>query len=208
VALARILIAAGKTFREDVYLSQASAALDQLQKSTEAMGQTKWLIEALTLRVLLLHQQEDRAGALAALERALTLAESGRFIRVFVEKGDVMAMLLRQVREQSLARNMGKHSQRLLYVRTLLSAWTHPVVHATPPLLPLPAEQVPVPEPLSEREQEILRLMADGRSNLEIARELVVEVGTVKSHANSIYRKLAVHIRVQAITRAQALHLL
>jgi LuxR family maltose regulon positive regulatory protein len=65
-----------------------------------------------------------------------------------------------------------------------------------------------VPEPLSGREQEVLRLMADGKSNQEIARELVVEVGTVKSHANSIYRKLAVHNRVQAITRARALHLL
>ena len=91
-----------------------NAMLDQLQKRTEAMGQTKWPIEALTLSVLLLHQQEDRAGALAALERALSLAEAGRFIRVFVEKGDVMAMLLRQVREQYLAGNMGKHSQRLL----------------------------------------------------------------------------------------------
>lgn len=208
VLLARILIAAGKTLREDVYLSQASAALDQLQKSTEAMGHTKWLIEALTLRVLLLHQQEDRAGALAVLERALTLAEPGRFIRVFVEKGDAMAMLLRQVREQSLAGNVGKHSQRLLYVRTLLSACTHPVVHAAPPLLPHQASPVPVPEPLSGREQEVLRLMADGRRNQEIARELVVEVGTVKSHANSIYRKLAVENRVQAITRARALHLL
>jgi LuxR family transcriptional regulator, maltose regulon positive regulatory protein len=208
VALARILIAAGKTFQEEVYLSQASAILDQLQKSTEAMGQTKWLIETLTLRVLLLHQQEDRAGALAALERALTLAEPGRFIRVFVEKGDAMTMLLRQVREQSLAGNMRKHSQHLLYVRTLLSAWTHPVVHAAPPLLPHQTSQVPVPELLSGREQEVLRLMADGKRNQEIARALVVEVGTVKSHTNSIYRKLAVENRVQAITRARALHLL
>lgn len=172
------------------------------------MGRTKLLIEALTLHALLLHQQDDLPAALATLERALTLAEAGRYIRVFVEKGDGMAMLLRQLREQYRSGKGEKHSKRLLYVRTLLSAWIHPVVHSAPLLLLPSAEHVPTSEPLSGREQEVLRLMADGRRNQEIARELVIVVSTVKSHINSIYRKLAVNNRVQAITRARVLHLL
>lgn len=62
--------------------------------------------------------------------------------------------------------------------------------------------------PLSWREREVLQLMAAGRKNQEIARELVVVTGTVKAHINSIYRKLAVNNRVQAIARAHALQLL
>jgi LuxR family transcriptional regulator, maltose regulon positive regulatory protein len=66
----------------------------------------------------------------------------------------------------------------------------------------------PLPEPLSDRELEVLRLVARGRSNAEIARELVVEVATVKTHLNNLYRKLDVHSRTQAVARAGQLRLL
>ena len=63
-------------------------------------------------------------------------------------------------------------------------------------------------EPLSERELEVLRLIAAGKSNKEIARLLVIAPGTVKKHLNNIYGKLGVHSRTQALVRANALELL
>ena len=76
---------------------------------------------------------------------------------------------------------------------------TLPVAVASGRALPRPQ---PLPEPLSDREIEVLRLVALGRSNAEIARELVVEVATVKTHLNNVYRKLDVHSRTQAVGRA------
>jgi LuxR family maltose regulon positive regulatory protein len=70
------------------------------------------------------------------------------------------------------------------------------------------SEEYTLLEPLSWREREVLRLVAAGRKNQEIAKELVVVTGTVKAHINSIYRKLSVNSRVQAVVRARALHLL
>jgi LuxR family maltose regulon positive regulatory protein len=82
---------------------------------------------------------------------------------------------------------------------------TLPVAVASGRALPRPQ---PLPEPLSDREIEVLRLVALGRSNAEIARELVVEVATVKAHLNNLYRKLDVHSRTQAVARAGQLRLL
>ena len=80
---------------------------------------------------------------------------------------------------------------------------------------PLPASRVatsekvqPLVEPLSVRELEVLSLIARGGSNQEIARELVIAVGTVKTHLNKIYGKLEVHSRTQALVRARELNML
>ena len=79
------------------------------------------------------------------------------------------------------------------------------------PTMGLPPESLvvqPLIEPLSERELEVLRLIAAGLSNRQIAEELVIEVSTVKSHANHIFGKLGVRSRTQAVVKAQALGLL
>jgi ATP/maltotriose-dependent transcriptional regulator MalT len=68
--------------------------------------------------------------------------------------------------------------------------------------------RVVLAEPLSARELDVLRLLSDGRSNAEIARDLFVEQSTVKTHLIHLYRKLGVSIRTQAINRARALRLL
>ena len=67
---------------------------------------------------------------------------------------------------------------------------------------------VPPVEPLSERELEVLRLLANGHSNREIAKALIVTLGTVKTHVHNIYGKLNVQSRTQAIARARKLALL
>ena len=82
------------------------------------------------------------------------------------------------------------------------------VLHRAEPTLPRPALGAQrLEEPLSEREVEVLRLMADGRRNGEIARDLVVSENTVKAHVKHIYRKLGVADRVQAVNRGRALGL-
>ena len=206
----RILLAAGRTYGGAPYLQRAQGLLEHMQRRAEAIGKKKLLIEVLALQSLLLQQRGDIVGALALLEQALVLAESGRYIRVFVDKGDAMAMLLRQIRDHYKTRKAGNPGLNLAYVRKLLSSFIPPAtrLEQTTPLPQLSVEDVPLLESLSWREQEVLRLMAAGRKNQEIARELVIVIGTVKSHTNSIYRKLAVNSRVQAIARARALHLL
>ena len=208
--LVRILLAAGRTYGEPSYLHRAQELLERLRRSAEAIGKKKTLIEVLALQAILLQQRGEIANALTMLEQALVLAEPGRYIRVFVDKGDAMAMLLRQLRDQYKLRKAEHPEPNPAYVRKLLSSFTPPVVHPaqSDALLHVHVEDVPLLESLSWREQEVLRLMAAGHKNQEIARELVIVTGTVKSHTNSIYRKLAVNSRVQAIARARALHLL
>jgi LuxR family maltose regulon positive regulatory protein len=139
---------------------------------------------------------------LVALEQALALAEPGGYVRVFVDEGRPMAALLRQ-----------GHAHGVLpqFMATLLAALDGQGPGSTAqPSVPGPtsAGGPTVAEPLTERERDVLRLLAAGRSNPEIARILYVEVNTVKTHVKSLYGKLGVHSRVQATQRAQELGLL
>ena len=102
-----------------------------------------------------------------------------------------MARLLRRALTQGIAPG---------YVSRLLAAYGESAP-ATPPVAQA------LVEPLTERELEVLRLIAAGLSNREIAQELVVAVSTVKSHINHIYGKLGVRSRTQAVARAQELDL-
>lgn len=129
---------------------------------------------------------------MAALERALSLAEPGGYVRVFADEGAPLAGLLRQAAVRGIAPE---------YVGRLLAA-----VRDTESQ---PAAGSPgLIEPLSDRETEVLRLVAAGLSNQEIAGELVLAVSTVKWHINNLYGKLGVNSRTQALARARDLRLL
>ena len=86
------------------------------------------------------------------------------------------------------------------YLRKLLAALEQDASHIAP--------DAELPEPLSEREMEVLALLAAGKSNPQIAKELFVAVSTVKTHAKNIYAKLNAHSRTQAVSRARELRLL
>jgi LuxR family maltose regulon positive regulatory protein len=148
----------------------------------------------LGLLALANHALGDQAAARAALERALALAEPEGFVRVFLDEGAPMADLLRQV--------TGAHRD---FARRLLAAFggaPGAPAHNTPDAAG------PLVEPLTQRELDILRLIAQGLSNAEIGARLFLAPGTVKSYTYSLYGKLDVHSRTQAVSRAQALGLL
>jgi LuxR family maltose regulon positive regulatory protein len=193
LTFARVRIVQGRREPAGPNLPEALRLLERLQADAEAKARMGSALEILVLRALALFAVEvHRRHALAALERALLLGEQEGHIRLFVDEGEPMVALLRQAYAHRIAPD---------YVVTLLSAFGEQMGAA----LSHPGELV---EPLTERELAVLQLLVRGLSNAEIARELVITVGTVKRHVNSIYGKLGVQSRTQAVARAQALHVL
>ena len=189
VTIARVLLAQGK-------LEQALGQLANCQRAAEESGGLGWNVEIGILRALVYERLGRRADALAELERALVQAEPEGTVQVFVDEGEPMAVLLRRAASLGVAR---------AYARRLLDALDRTPAKQEPATTPSPP---PLIEPLTEREIEVLHLMAAGLSNREIADELVLAMGTVKAHLHHIYGKLGVRGRVQAAARARELHLI
>ena len=176
--------------------AEALALLDSLLRGAVAAGRGGRVIEVLALRSLARQAQGQTTRALDDLARALELAEPESFVRTFVDEGDPMATLLRQAASQGIAP---------AYASRLLSAFRASESRG-PTGLSLPVQ--PLVEPLSKRELEVLDLLAEGLTNAEIAQRLVVSVPTVKSHTRSIYGKLGVHSRKQAVAQSRKLGIL
>ncbi|HZG69392.1 MAG TPA: LuxR C-terminal-related transcriptional regulator, partial [Herpetosiphonaceae bacterium] len=200
LTFARLLLAQGR-------LDEARELLQRLATHAEARGQLRSALEALALLSVAQQGAGDARAALATLEHALRRAEPEGYIRTFLDAGPSMAVLLAAGLERGdWGRAQGDPAVRD-YARTLLErvpAGPAPVMPSTPPPTILP----PDVEPLTPRELEVLRLIAAGKSNGEIAGIMVVAVSTVKAHINSIFGKLGVASRTQALVRARALHLL
>ena len=194
LALARVRIAQGREDPAAPLLQDVLRLLERLQRSAEAKARQGSVLEILVLRALALATQGDRTSALSTLQQALVLAEPEGYIRLFVDEGVPMLVLLRQAQARGVAPE---------YVAALLAAFG--ALHLPDAALPTSSALL---EPLTEREREVLQLLAAGASNGEIARRLVLSVGTVKKHVSNICGKLDVHSRTQAIARARILHLL
>jgi LuxR family maltose regulon positive regulatory protein len=177
---------------------EALALVDSIQPLFEERGRVRMTIEALILRALSHQLLQDQEQALASLGRALSLTQPEGYVRIFLDHGEPMRRLLKQAASRGLAPE---------YVRELLAAFDAPEQGRTEG-----AEQgvppQPLLEPLSQRELDVLRLLGAGLSNPEIAKELYIAVSTVRSHCKSIYGKLNVHRRWDAVQRAQELGLL
>ncbi|MEZ4570402.1 MAG: LuxR C-terminal-related transcriptional regulator [Thermomicrobiales bacterium] len=187
LAVARLLI-----LKDDQpSIDQAARLLDRLiGRATEAeLAGVE--IEGRTLQALGRFRSGDRAGAMMELERALALAEPQHYLRVFLDLGMPMLDLLHEAR----SRQTMPH-----YLDRLLDAFGDHV--------PFGGEDAVLPEPLTDRELEILQLLAAGLTNSEIADELYISPQTVKKHAGNIYGKLAVRSRTEAAARARDLHLI
>jgi LuxR family maltose regulon positive regulatory protein len=155
-------------------------------------------IELWVLQALALQGQNKIAEALDVLQHALSLAEPEGYIRTFVDEGAPMKALLQEAASRGIATG---------YVKELLTAFDISEYESVREVPPSPIDQ-PLIDPLSERELEVLHLIAAGLSNREIAGRLVVAVSTVKTHINNVYRKLDVSKRTQAVARARELELL
>lgn len=203
LTLARVLIAATRFRCDPSSVRQAYTLLETMRLAVEQAGKRRSLIEVLALQALSLDLLQDLPNALTVLAQAVALAEPGRYVRLFVGEGEPMERLLRLLLREEKSKKTSPVN--VTYLRNLIQAFVHP---ENPPLLTSSTGGQTLLDPLSEREREVLHLMAAGRKNREIADELVVVTGTVKAHINSIYRKLAVNSRVQAVARARTLQLL
>ncbi|MEJ2560135.1 MAG: LuxR C-terminal-related transcriptional regulator, partial [Anaerolineae bacterium] len=191
LTLARLLIAQGNA-------NQAAGLLERLLGPAETGGRTTRVIEILMLQALAFQVGDETDQATIALEKALTLAEPGGFVRIFVDEGPPMAHLLYEAVTRGIAPG---------YARRLLAAFPMP----EPEQDGSPNTQAPgsgLIEPLSERELEVLHLIAEGLTNPEIASRFFLSLHTIKVHTRNIYGKLGVHNRTQAVARARALGIL
>ncbi len=147
--------------------------------------------------------QGETDQAFVHLEKALSIGEPEGYIRIFVDEGPPMARLL----YQALSRDTAGHDTVTGYARRLLAAFPDLEPEQAVPPNAQPPESDLI-EPLSERELEVLALLAEGLTNREIASRLYLALNTVKAHTRNIYGKLGVHSRTQAVARARTLGLL
>ena len=158
------------------------------------------VIEILVLQALAHEAQGNIPLALAPLERALALAEPEGYVRIFVDEGLPMAHLLSAAATQGM---MPDYIGQLLAVFEAEAQKREDTSYLSPAS---PAQ--PLIEPLSQRELEVLQLIAQGLSNREISERLFLALSTVKGHNRNIYGKLQVQRRTEAVARARELGLL
>jgi ATP/maltotriose-dependent transcriptional regulator MalT len=198
LALARVLLAEHAPGR-------ALGLLDRLHALAAAQQRTGSVIEVAALRALALADGGDLAAASASLAGALALAAPEGYVRVFADEGAPMARLLGGL---AAAQRTG----RVVFPAAVPQRYLEQLARAFQPAAPAAATgdtgMAGLAEPLSGRELEVLQLLAAGRSNQQIADELVVTLATVKKHVGHILGKLAAANRTQAVARARVLGLL
>jgi LuxR family maltose regulon positive regulatory protein len=184
-------------------LAGARSRLEVLDAAMRALNRSHVRIDVLALLALVHDALGQELAALDMLGAALDLAEPGGFVRNFVDLGLPMAGLLARLRSQP---PVGRAAASLLFLQQILAAFPPPACAAAAPG-DAPSQEWWV-EPLTERETEVLRLLATNLSPQEIAGQLHVSLPTARTHIRNIYAKLGVHSRFEAVQRANELRLL
>jgi len=183
LTLARVWLAQGDD-------AQTQALLEQIIDAARAAGRHKTVIEAELLQALAFQASGSIDSALQALERALRLAAPHGFVRLFLDAGQSVLALLRRVGVSAAEGGIAAYAKTLLDAAQKSDAVQHPA------------------DALTERQIEVLELMANGASNQDIADTLVISVGTVKSHIHQIMNKLDAQNRTEAVSKARSLNIL
>ena len=191
LTLTRILIACGEP-------DDALQLLKTLQETAVSAARNGRLIEILILQAITYDQMGKRPLALTHLQQALDLAEPEGYQRLFLDEGEPIVKLLQVAVQQDI------YSEYVTQMDTAVSPKTKPQQTEVPPPS---ANKYPL-QPLTQREQETLRLLATNLTIPEIADQLFVSVSTVRTYTKHIYSKLDVHSRIEAIHRAEAYGLL
>ena len=195
ITLARVLFARFKHEADAEAGREAVGLLQRLREAAESGGRRGAVIEILALQALAQQALGDVPGGLENLERSLALAQPEGYVRTFLEEGTPMRDLLRN----AVAGGVGGS-----YAGRLLAAFEEPAGNRTAPNAAIAG----LAEQLTPREIEILRLVAAGMRNQEIADHLVISLPTVKRHIANVYGKLDAGHRTEAIRRANELGLL
>jgi LuxR family transcriptional regulator, maltose regulon positive regulatory protein len=199
LVLARVLLAQNDP-------GPALALLQRLLDAAASQGRVGSIIEIQALRALALAACGDHAGALRALTEAVTLARRHGYVRVLADEGAPMRALLTQL---TAARPGQQHAAGRIgpgYLAALVRACDQP--DAVPPRTLAAGAAPGLAEPLTDRELEVVRLLAAGRSNQRIAHDLVVALDTVKKHVTHVLGKLGAANRTEAAARARQLGLI
>jgi LuxR family maltose regulon positive regulatory protein len=182
----RVLLALGRT-------QEALALLARLERAAREDGRHRHLLTIYIQQALAEHKLGSEAGALEYVGKALRLAAPEDYVRAFLDEDPALAQLLPQARHAA-----PEFVDQVLAAFRAPSPCPHPSTRVAHPLL----------DPLSERELQVLRLLATDLTAPEIADELVVAVSTIRSHVKHVYSKLDAHSRYEAVERARALDLL
>lgn len=184
---ARILLAQGE-------ISSALSTLEAFRDFVEAKGWHDERLKGMILQALANYQQDNADTAINIIADVLMQTQSEGFIRLFVDEGLPMAHLLADVALEGILPD---------YIATLIAAIKQDKLATQRSTL-----DQPLMEPLSERELEVLQLIADGLSNQEICDRLFLALNTVKGHNQKIFGKLQVQRRTEAVARARVLGLI
>ncbi|MBZ0280750.1 MAG: LuxR C-terminal-related transcriptional regulator [Anaerolineae bacterium] len=188
---AEVLIARGQA--QDVL-----ALLDRVELASEELTLGWLYLETVIVKATAYWQAQQHDQALEILQQALTLAEPEGHIRTFVDRGTIMETMLRR---------LDAACDPLSYVAELLRAFEDESQHTAFIALDLSQRATDREHALSQRELDVLNLIAQGKTNHAIAEALIISEGTVKTHIKHIFRKLSVQNRTQAVARARQLSL-
>jgi LuxR family maltose regulon positive regulatory protein len=198
LTLARVLV-------DEHQITQALSLLDRLLHAAEASKRAGSVIEISIVQALAHRAEGNTPAALAALDRALTLAEPEGYVRIFVGEGESLRLLIADYRVL-IGKQGNREGQGLIgYADKLLAAFKQTTVVSQSKIQ---NQNLEIFEPLSPRELEVLQLIAQGLSNQEIADRLFLALSTVKGHTRVIFDKLQVQRRTEAVARAHELGLL
>ena len=199
ITLARIVIAQSGKHHAETSLPKVILLLERLLQAAERGGRNRSVLEVLILLSIAHQMTGDPTAAIVSLEHALTLAESEGFVRIFLDEGLRMKMLLREFIKYG---NGTDYADKLLLAFEVEKYLDEETPADTSTTLS------PLIEPLSQRELDILRLFKTDLSGPEIAEELVIALSTVRTHTKNIYNKLNVKNRRAAVRQAIALGLI